>query len=76
MAFCITTLNLNTLQQMHERNSPGSGRGDLKIQKNAGGHANESGLWMKAKSAMTTGVSQVVKWHRKTELQPQVAETK
>ena len=25
--------------------------------------ANESGLWIKAKSAMTTGVSQVVKWH-------------
>ena len=60
---------------MHERNSPGSGRGDFKIQK-TGGHANESGLWIKAKSAMTTSVSQVVKWHRKTELQPQVAETK
>ena len=75
MAFCITTLNLNALQQMHERNSPGSGRGDFKIKK-TGGNSNESGLWMKAKSAMTTGVSQVVKWHRKTELQPQVAETK
>lgn len=47
----------------------------LKLKK-TGGHANESGLWMKVKSAMTTGVSQVVKWHRKTELQPQVAETK
>ena len=47
---------------MHERNSPGSGRGDFKIQK-TGGHANESRLWIKAKSAMTTGVSQVVKWH-------------
>ena len=32
---------------MHERNSPGSGRGDFKIQK-TGGYANESGLWIKA----------------------------
>ena len=43
MAFCITTLNLNALQQMHERNPPGSGRVDFKIKKNgrASGSVNE-----------------------------------